>query len=214
MNSSAYTSEFSSEDSFQSDSDFEDLDENIAYESGRVLLNDDDEEQIGYRKKSWHARMIKRYHRKLLKTKCGRSIRRLRKKIASWGISVFLYEWYNGLYNGLIMLLIGIANLITIPYIHYYESLQDLAKLKFIVSLQLGISFIYLVDFLLMLIIFGFKITLFKRSWALRMEVILMIGMLQFVEEISSLYTIDHLNHDAKAKTMEITQWAWLFDFI
>lgn len=63
----------SSEDSFQSDSDFDDLDDNPAVESGRVIV-DEDEENLGFKKKSWLQTRIKRYSRRFWKTKVGKKL--------------------------------------------------------------------------------------------------------------------------------------------
>ena len=192
-----------SDDSFESDSDFEDIDENLAMETGRVAFDED--EGVGFKKKSWHARMAKRYSRKLSRTSCGKNSKKIKKSISEWRISVIIYDWYNGLYNGFIMLLIAIGNLITIPYIHYFESVNDEDMLRRVTSVQLAINLIYLFDLIMMFIVFGWKATLFKRSWALRSEVFLILGLGQFVTELKEIYSGEDHTHTTAEATVKLS---------
>ena len=160
--------EASSEDSFESDSDFEGLNEDFAAQNGRGV--GEAETSQGYKRRNWCSRRVKRYRRKAGRTGCGKCLRRAKGRLARTRVASAVIDWYESLYSGGIMLAIGILNLMTIPYLHYYESLQDWRGMRAVVTVQLALNSIYLVDFLLMLAIFGFKEVLFKRSWALRME--------------------------------------------
>jgi hypothetical protein len=67
-------------------------------------------------------------------------------------------------------MLISIVNMLTIPYLHYYEAVQDNRGVKTVLALQVFTNYCYFLDFFLMVCIFGLKNILFKRSWALRLE--------------------------------------------
>lgn len=71
---------------------------------------------------------------------------------------------------------ISILNLMTIPYLNFYERHQEWKLLQYVISLQIVIMMIFLWDYIIMLLIFGFHELLFKRSWALRLEFIVQIG--------------------------------------
>lgn len=69
----------------------------------------------------------------------------------------------------------------TLPYLHYYESRGDLNGIKDVVTLQLSVNGLYALDFFVMLAVFGAKEVLFKRSWALRVEVLLQLFHLRYI---------------------------------
>ena len=66
--------EESETDSFKSDSDFEDLDDDAAYYSGRG--GDEGEPRKGFIEKSPFGKLYKRYSRKFWKTNFGKKVRR------------------------------------------------------------------------------------------------------------------------------------------
>ena len=116
-----------SEDSFESDSDFEDLlDDEMQLKMGNSMINEKDMNPNGtFKKRNWFNRRYKRFKRKFNKTKCGRFLSDLRGNIRRTGFGQLILGWYEGLFTGSITMLISIINLMSIPYMHYYEALSD-----------------------------------------------------------------------------------------
>lgn len=158
----------SSDDSFESDSDFEDLLDGGA-EAGRVGAGG---AATGYRKKSWCSRMVKRHSRRLARTSCGKRVLATRDEVAATCLAKAVAAWYGSIYSGSIMLTLGIVNLMSIPYLHFYEDAEDWVGLSSAFSIQIVANFLYLLDFVVMLLIYGFWAVFAKRSWALRAEIV------------------------------------------
>ena len=112
----------SSTDSFQSDSDFSDLENNAAVESGRVEI-DDDEGGPGFKRKSFIGTLWKRHSRRFAKTKFGKKLRYLREDIEDWSVSRKITSSYKSLYSGVFLMMITLVNLLSIPYVQYYETI-------------------------------------------------------------------------------------------
>jgi hypothetical protein len=158
----------SSEDSFESDSDFDDLSDGAA-ESGRVGAGG---APTGYRKRSWCSRRAKRYSRRFARTSCGKRVLAMRDAVGATCLAKAVAAWYGSIYSGSIMLTLGIVNLMSIPYLHFYEDAEDWIGLSAAFSIQIVANFLYLLDFLVMLAIYGVWPILAKRSWALRAELV------------------------------------------
>jgi len=158
----------SSDDSFESDSDFDDLLDGGA-ESGRV---GPDGAPIGYRKRSWCSRMAKRHSRRFARTSCGKRMLAFSDVVATTCLAKAVAAWYGSIYSGSIMLTLGIVNLMSIPYLHFYEDAEDWVGLSAAFSIQIVANFLYLVDFVVMLAIYGVWPVFAKRSWALRAELV------------------------------------------
>lgn len=162
-----------SEDSFESDSDFEDLaDDPMAANIGLKLdeIDENGEMKPTFKKRNFFNRTFKRYKRKFNRTKCGKRLKNIRHDVRQTAFGKLILNWYEGLFSGSITMLISIANLITIPYMHYYEGVKDQHGIKKMIGLQLFFNYCYFTDFITMICIFGIKEVLFKRSWALRLE--------------------------------------------
>ena len=88
-------------------------------------------------------------------------------------------------------MIICILNLLTIPYINYYEKNTDWYYLQFIITKQIIINMIFLLDYVIMLLLFGMHEILFKRSWALRGELILQIVNISLIPSYVNVYQED-----------------------
>jgi hypothetical protein len=124
----------------------------------------------GFKKRNWFNRRYKRYKRKFNRTKCGRKLKNIRQEVRQTWVGKNILGWYEGLFSGSITMLISILNMLTIPYLHFYEAVEDHQGVKAVLGIQLFANYIYALDFFLMICIFGMKSILFKRSWALRLE--------------------------------------------
>jgi len=158
----------SSDDSFESDSDFDDLLDGAAA-SGRV---GPDGEATGYKKRSCCGRLAKRYSRKFARTDCGKRVLVARDRVGGTCLAKAVAAWYGSIYSGSIMLTLGIVDLMSIPYLHFYEDAEDWEGLSTAFSIQIVANVLYLLDFLVMLAIFGVWPVFAKRSWALRAELL------------------------------------------
>jgi len=96
--------------------------------------------------------------------------------------------WYKGLFAGVPLQVLGIVNLLLIPYLKYYEDTGQYEGVKAMLNVQVAINFIYLTDLVLMLLIFGFKVVFTKRSWALRFEPLLQLYQVLNIGPIMELY--------------------------
>ena len=68
------------------------------------------------------------------RTKWGKKYSRCKQSFSETWLAAQIINWYTGLYSGSIMLAIGIVNLMTIPYLHFYESKADWGGIKLIVT--------------------------------------------------------------------------------
>ena len=178
--------EVSDTDSFKSDSDFEDLIDDVkTNEDIHVEPNEEIKaiapkvveatefapKETGYKKKAFVNHMKKRYKRKAQRSCCGKICRRLSRCIAKSCIGELVVQWYKSLYSGLILMFISIGNLMTIPYLQYYDEIENLDLLGSLVRRQMSISIIYLLDIIVLLSIHGIRDVFMKRSWAIRIEI-------------------------------------------
>ena len=60
----------------------------------------------------------------------------------------------------------------SIPYLHFYEDAEDWEGLSAAFNIQIAANILYLLDFLIMLAIYGVWSVFAKRSWALRAELL------------------------------------------
>lgn len=111
-----------------------------------------------------------------------------------------MHNWYIGIYFGMFTGLLTIANLIVIPFIHFYERTQNIHNLKILMAVEILVNVIYLIDLILMLLIFGFKVTLFKKSWGLRIEFVILLQNLGYFSNYLKLFnhtgTFESFVHD------------------
>lgn len=108
----------------------------------------------------------------------------------------------------------GILNLFTIPMLNYYDDHPNdklsFDSIEYIIILQLVVNLIYLSDFICMLMIYGTKQTLFKKSWALRLEIIFQALYIYNYPAIKNIYDEDSPKEE-KASLSDLIQGVILF---
>lgn len=114
---------------------------------------------------------MKRYSRRFWRTKYGKTLKRIEERIVNLRLSVFVYDWYHGLYNGTILTLLSILNLLSIPFVEYYEQVHSLEGLKRIIIIQIFLNTLYQLDLILIIIIQGLRRVLFKSPMGIKLEI-------------------------------------------
>lgn len=82
----------------------------------------------------------------------------------------FYMPWYNSTYNGTISMTISIFNLLTIPYLNYYDDLNDEAGQAFILWLQFRLNIFYIIELLTLIFVRGVYHVFTRETLALRAE--------------------------------------------
>lgn len=84
----------------------------------------------------------------------------------------FIMPWYNSTYNGTICMTLSIFNLLTLPYLNYYEATDNEDGQVFFLKLQFRLNIFYLLELLLCVFVLGIYEVLTKETVALRFEAV------------------------------------------
>ena len=79
----------------------------------------------------------------------------------------------------------------SIPYLHFYEDAEDWVGLSAAFSIQIVANFLYLLDFVVMLAIYGVWPVFAKRSWALRAEIVAVAAQLWWLPAYFCLWRLE-----------------------
>ena len=118
-------------------------------------------------------------------------------KIYSSVVDTCIVKWYKSIYSGSIILCISIVNLISIPYLNYYEAIHDFKGVDIMILIQFSLNIIYLLDILVMFFVFGIRDFFLKRSWALRLELLFQILHFCKIKDYYNLWFQDNIENEA-----------------
>lgn len=176
------------------------------------MMTDDEKDKLKKKKKK--KNFCAKITGSLDKTCFGKCMSRIKAGFVKSLLISSIIKHYNGIYSGVPILTISILNLFIIPELNFYDAHPD-RKLSFdsielIIISQLAINFIYLADFVCMLMIFGAKMTVFKKTWALRLEIVFQALYIYNIPAIKNIYDEDS-SIEEKASLSDLIQGVILF---
>lgn len=82
-------------------------------------------------------------------------------------------RWLKGQYAGVFMMALTILNLLMLPRIIFSVQVGEFSTTKALIMIQTILQVVYLIDLIVMILIFGPKEVLFEKSLSYRFEVVI-----------------------------------------
>lgn len=96
--------------------------------------------------------------------------------------------WYSSPFSGIVTMTINLINMVFIPKMKFYEDTGYGQGIKTMVIMQTVINFIFLIDLILMFVIFGVKKVMLEMAYSLRIEAIFQITFFALITQAIQLY--------------------------